>query len=296
MQLAEVAPTDVTVLILGETGTGKGLAARTVHGLSARRTGPFIPVNCGAIPEGLVESELFGHERGAFTGAIARKLGKTELAEEGTLFLDEIGDLTPAAQTKLLRFLEERTFERVGGTEMLSADVRIIAATNRDLRGMVEKGEFREDLYFRLQVFPIELPPLRERREDIPVLAGYFMERMAAHLNKEVTHLTPDALAALHAHDWPGNIRELEHAVERAVIVCRELAIRAEDIAPELGRREEGSVRELVPLEEYERRYIREVLEQTGWVIKGPQGAAELLGMRASTLYSRMKKLGIVRP
>ena len=296
MQLSEVAPTDVTVLILGETGTGKGLAARTVHGLSTRGTGPFIPVNCGAIPEGLVESELFGHERGAFTGAVSRKLGRIELAEEGTLFLDEIGDLAPAAQTKLLRFLEERTFERVGGTEMRSADVRIIAATNRDVRGMVEEGTFREDLYFRLQVFPIKLPPLRERREDIPVLASCFMERMAQHLDKDVTHLTPDALAALHAYDWPGNIRELEHAVERAVIVCRGAAIRAPEIALELGETEKGSTETPATLEEVERRYVREVLESTGWVIKGPHGAAIILGLPVSTLRSRMKKLGIVRP
>ena len=294
-QLIEAAPTDVTVLILGETGTGKGLAALTIHGLSARKIGPFITVNCGGIPEGLVESELFGHERGAFTGAVSRKLGRVELAEGGTLFLDEIGDLSPEAQAKLLQFLEERTFERVGGTETLHADVRVIAATNRDLRGMVETGRFREDLYFRIQEFVVELPPLRERREDISVLANYFMERMASHLDKEVTHLTPEALEVLEAYAWPGNVRELEHTVKRAVIMCRGSTIRAEDIALEFGPTGGGATEYVLTPEEYERQYIRNVLEQTGWVIKGPDGAAAVLGLPASTLRSRMKTLGIAR-
>jgi len=185
-QMAEVASTGVTIFILGETGTGKGLAARTLHGLSNRKSGPFIHINCGAIPDSLVESELFGHEKGTFTGAISRKLGKVELAVEGTLFLDEIGDLPLAAQVELLRLLDEHAFERLGGTETINPDVRIVVATNRDLQEMVEAGQFREDLYFRLQVFPLRLPPLRERREDIPLLALYFMERMAVHLHKEV--------------------------------------------------------------------------------------------------------------
>ena len=295
-QLAEVASTDLTVLILGETGTGKGLAALTVHRSSARKTGPFITVTCGGIPGGLVESELFGHERGAFTGAVSRKLGKVELAEGGTLFLDEIGDLSPEAQANLLQFLEERTFERVGGTETLQADVRIVAATNRDLQEMVQAGRFREDLYFRLRVFPVWMPPLRERLEDVPLLAAYFMQRKAAHLNKQVTHLTPQALAMLQVYDWPGNVRELEHAVYRAVVVCQGPAIRPEDVLLELGKKVEDTTgKEIVPLEEYEGRYIRRVLEQTGWVIKGPRGAATLLGMPASTLRDRMKKLGIRR-
>ena len=294
-QLAEVADSDLTVLILGDSGTGKGLAARVLHRLSARRAGPFIPVSCGAIPGTLVESELFGHERGAFTGAVSKKLGKFELAEGGTLFLDEIGDLASEAQTKLLEFLEDRTFERVGGTEILRADVRVIAATNRDLVGMVERGEFREDLYFRLQVFPVQVPLLRERRGDIPLLAAYFMDRMAAHLRKEVTHLTPEALAALQAYDWPGNVRELEHAIQRAVIVCRGSAIRAEDIVLELGKSEEDPAEELLTLEEHERQYIQEVLEGTGWVVRGARGAAEILGLPESTLRNRMKKLGIRR-
>ena len=295
-QLVEVAPTDLTVLILGETGTGKGLAARTLHGLSARRQGPFIPVNCGAIPEGLVESELFGHEKGSFTGAVSRKLGKAELAAGGTLFLDEIGDLAPAAQTKLLHFLEERSFERVGGTETLRVDARVIVATNRDLRGMVDAGTFREDLYFRLQAFPIELPPLRARREDIPALADYFLERMGAHLNKKVTHLTPEALSVLQEYAWPGNVRELEHVVNRAVIVCQGPAVRAGEIVLESRPSAGEPAEEIVTLEEFERQYIRKVLEKTGWVVKGPRGAASLLGMPATTLQSRMKKLDIVRP
>ncbi len=295
-QLIEVAPTDMTVLISGETGTGKGLAARTIHGIGPRKADPFIQVNCGAIPENLVESELFGHERGAFTGAVSRKLGKVELAEGGTLFLDEIGDLAMTAQAKLLRFLEEQTFERVGGTETLQVDVRVIAATNRDLRKMVEAGTFREDLYFRLQGFQIELPLLSERREDIPLLTKYFMERMASHLSKEVTHLTPEALSVFQSYDWPGNVRELEHAVKRAVIVCQGPAISPEDIALESGSTEGGAAEEILSLEELERHHIRKVLERTGWVIRGKRGAAVLLGLPPSTLYDRMKKLGIVRP
>jgi len=294
-QLSEVAWTDMTVLILGETGTGKGLAARAVHALSPRNSGPFIQVNCGAIPEGLVESELFGHEKGAFTDAVSRKLGKVEVAEEGTLFLDEIGDMPLGAQVKLLRFLEERTFERVGGTQTLCADARVIAATNRDLKQMVSEGKFREDLYFRLQTFPVRLPPLRERREDIPLLANAFMARMAAHLNKNVTHLTPEAFSLLNAYDWPGNVRELEHAVQRAVVVCRGPAIRAEDILLEFGKGPERTSGETLTLEENERRHIEAVLEQTGWVIEGAGGAAALLGLPASTLRSRMKKLSIRR-
>ena len=294
-QLVEVASTDVTVLILGETGTGKGLAARTIHELSVRKIGPFITITCGGIPAGLVESELFGHERGAFTGAISRKLGKVELAEGSTLFLDEIGDLSLEAQSKLLQFLEERTFERVGGTETLHADVRVIAATNRDLRAMVETGRFREDLYFRIQEYVVELPPLRERRDDIAVLAHYFMERMASHLDKEVTDLTPEALGVLESYAWPGNVRELEHTVNRAVIRCRGSGIRAEEIALEFSSTGEETTEYALTPEAYERQYIQRVLEQTGWVIKGPDGAAAVLGLPASTLRSRMKKLGIVR-
>jgi len=283
------------VLILGETGTGKGLVARTVHELSNRKAGRFVQVNCGAIPENLVESELFGHERGAFTGAVSRKLGKVELAAGGTLFLDEIGDMPLASQVKLLRLLEEGTFERVGGIETLDANVRVIAATNRDLQEMVSEGTFREDLYFRLRVFPVQVPPLRERREDIPALAIYFMQQNAAHLNKEVTTLTPQALAALETYEWPGNVRELANMVHRAVIVCPGSEIRAEDITLGMVSTEEKAGEEIVTLEEVERRHIRQVLDQVGWVIGGRGGAASLLGVPRSTLQSRMKKLGIER-
>jgi transcriptional regulator with GAF, ATPase, and Fis domain len=295
-QMAEVASTGVTIFILGETGTGKGLAARTLHGLSNRKSGPFIHINCGAIPDSLVESELFGHEKGTFTGAISRKLGKVELAVEGTLFLDEIGDLPLAAQVELLRLLDEHAFERLGGTETINPDVRIVVATNRDLQEMVEAGQFREDLYFRLQVFPLRLPPLRERREDIPLLALYFMERMAVHLHKEVTRITPEVQGALQAYDWPGNVRELEHAIQRAVIVCREATVQVGDISLGQTNAKGDSVEGFVTLDAFERRYICRVLEQADWVIGGSRGAATVLGLKDSTLRGRMRKLGIERP
>jgi DNA-binding NtrC family response regulator len=299
-QLSEVAGTDVPVFITGATGTGKGLAARSVHDTSPRQAGPFIQVNCGAIPENLVESELFGHERGAFTGAVARRLGKAELADTGTLFLDEIGDLPLTAQAKLLRFLDDQSFERVGGTETKTPDVRIMAATNRDLQLMVADGSFREDLYFRLRVFPVRLPPLCERREDVPLLATYFVERMAAHLNKKVTRLAPEVLAALQAYGWPGNVRELEHTMQRAVIVCRGETIQTRDITLGMEERVEaradGPTEELVTLETVERRYICRVLEHTRWIIGGPHGAAAILGLNESTLRGRFRKLNIRRP
>ena len=295
-QLAQVASTEVTVLILGETGTGKGLAARALHGMSGRKAGLFLQINCGGLPSGLVESELFGHERGAFTGATRRKLGKVELAAGGSLFLDEIGDLIPEAQVKLLQVLEEGTFSRVGGTEVLTADVRVVAATNRDLQQMVADGGFREDLFFRLQGFTVRLPPLRERREDIPLLANYFLEGMAAHLNKEVTQLTSGALSVLQTYAWPGNVRELEQAIKRGVIVCPGSVIRVEDLALEKGHVPEmGEDAPILP-EEYERQYILQLLERTGWVIRGPKGAAALWGIPEGTLRSRMKKHGIQRP
>ena len=295
-QIREVAHTDLTVLFLGETGTGKGLVARHLHLLSKRRDRPLIQVNCGALPEGLIESELYGHEKGAFTSAISRKPGKVELAQGGTLFLDEVGDLALEAQVKLLRLLEEQTFERVGGTATFHADVRVIAATNRNLQQMVRAGSFREDLYFRLQVFPLQLPPLRQRREDIPPLATYFMGNMAAHLDKEVTHLSREAVAALQAYDWPGNVRELEHSVQRAVIVCKGSTILASDIALELPNPDQLQPLNTLTLEENERRYILAILAKTGWVIKGAEGAANILDLPSSTLRSRMKKLGIKRP
>ena len=294
-QLEQVADTHLTVLLLGETGTGKGMAARAVHERSRRSAGPFISINCGAIPEGLVESELFGHEPGAFTGAVSRKLGKVERAGGGTLFLDEIGDMSLEAQIRLLRLLEERVFERVGGTESLKADVRVIAATNQILGRRVEEGAFREDLFYRLHVFPVELPPLRQRREDIPLLADYFLEAASTHLHKEVTGLTSAALAVLQRYAWPGNVRELKHTIERAAIVCPGKTIRVKDIALGYGQKERPTNGKRPSLEEYERQYILQVLEETGWVIKGPRGAAEVLGLHPSTLNHRIRKLGIVR-
>jgi len=295
-QLRQVAPTDATVLILGETGTGKGLAARAVHALSGRKGGPFITVPCGALPETLVESELFGHERGAFTGATHRKLGKVEVAAEGTLFLDEIGDLPLDAQVKLLRLLEERTFERVGGTQELTSEGRIVAATNRDLAQMVQEGTFRADLFFRLRDFEVRLPPLRERRQDIPLLALYFLTRSAAHLNKrEIAQLSPEALALLQSHNWPGNVRELEHVVRRAVIVGSGPVLDVQDIALGPDPTAGPAAGDIVTLQDHERSYIERVLERTGGVICGPNGAARLLDIPPTTLYSRMKKLGIKR-
>jgi len=244
----------------------------------------------------VIESELFGHEKGAFTGAIAMRKGRFELADGGTIFLDEVGDLSPGMQIKLLRVLQEREFERVGGTATIKVNVRVIAATNRDLRKMVAEERFREDLYFRLQPFPVRLPPLRERREDIELLALCFMERMAAHLSKPIERLSPEAMCALRAYDWPGNMRELEHVVQRAVIVCSGPVIRVQDIFLEPDRMDADPFVETLPLEEHERRYIQEILEKSGWVIGGEKGAAALLGLRESTLRSRMKKLGIARP
>ncbi|NKB66473.1 MAG: AAA domain-containing protein [Candidatus Latescibacteria bacterium] len=295
-QLAGAAVTDLTVLVLGETGSGKGMAARTLHVQSLRRQGPFIQVNCGALPGNLVESELFGHERGAFTGAHARRLGKVELAAGGTLFLDEIGDMALEAQVKLLRLLEEQTFERVGGTQTLTAEVRVVAATNRDLWQMVQDGAFREDFYFRLQALEIMVPPLRQRREDIDLLAVYFVRRAASHLHKAVTGLTVAALELLRAYAWPGNVRELEHMLQRAVILSGGAQIQADDLGLDsraLGGRESVDI---LPFDEYSRRYILQVLEHTNWVIKGPRGAAALLDMHEATLRSRMRKLAIRRP
>jgi transcriptional regulator with AAA-type ATPase domain/ligand-binding sensor domain-containing protein len=295
-QIAQVAETDLTVLILGETGTGKGLVARFLHAMSTRRDGPLIQINCGALPEALVESELFGHEKGAFTGAHTRKLGKVELATGGTLFLDEIGDMNREAQVKLLHLLEERQFERVGGTQTLQADVRIVAATNRDLKSMVAKNSFREDLFYRLQVFPVPLPPLRLRLEDVELLAVHFAERMATHLHKPLVYIEDAAFAALRSYAWPGNVRELEHVVQRAVIICRDGRLRADDLALVSRSTQAVELQEWVSPEEYERRYMLRMLERCGWVLRGEKGAAAQLGLAESTLRGRMKKLGIERP
>jgi DNA-binding NtrC family response regulator/ligand-binding sensor domain-containing protein len=300
-QLRQVAPTDATVLLTGETGTGKGLAARCLHGLSQRRDATFVPVNCGAITLSLIESELFGHERGAFTGAHARKLGKVELAAGGTLFLDEIGEMGPDAQVRLLRLLEEKTYERVGGTTTLTADVRVVAATNQDLQQLVEEGTFRRDLYFRLNVFPIHIPALRTRRQDIDLLATHFLAAVTGPRQQAPLSLTPAAATALRDHRWPGNIRELRNVIERATIVCQGRPIEPEDLllppAETRGRR--TAARRDTPrqsLVEHEREYLLQVLEEVDWVIAGPKGAAKALGMAESTLRGRMATLGIKRP
>ena len=296
VKLMEVASIDMMVLILGETGVGKGVAARVLHTLSPHCDGPFIQVNCGALPESLIDSELFGHEKGAFTNAVSRRIGKVELAEGGTLFLDEIGDMSLATQVRMLRLLEDRTFERVGGSETLTAKTRIVAATNRNLEEMVRKGTFREDLYYRFRAFPIYLPPLRERKEDIPQLAEFFKNRMAKHLGKQIDALTPDVIDVLRAYHWPGNVRELEHVIQRAVIACNNSLIRVGDLGLMSIILPASQGQEIIPLDEFERRYIIEVLKATNWHVKGPEGAAALLGLPPSTLYSKMKKLGIKRP
>jgi PAS domain S-box-containing protein len=296
-RVSKVAGTDSTVLITGETGTGKELVARAVHSASPRRAKPLIKLNCAALPTNLVESELFGHEKGAFTGATARKPGRFELADGGTLFLDEVGELPLETQAKLLRVLQEREFERVGGTAPVRADVRVIAATNRDLAKMVQDGKFREDLFYRLNVFPVRLPPLRERAGDVPLLVRFFVARFAARTGKRVENISADTLEALGAYPWPGNIRELENVIERAVILSdgpeleidpEVLPVAAEEAAPAAG-----GAQSLVSVE---RDHILGVLTQTGWVIEGANGAAKVLGLHPNTLRSRMKKLGIVRP
>ena len=301
--LKKIASTDMTVLIMGETGTGKGLAARTLHGLSANGDGPFIEFSCGALPGALINSELFGHEKGAFTSAVSHRLGRVELAEGGTLFLDEIGDMTLEMQIKLLRLLEEGTFERIGSSETLKVQARIVAATNRNLADMVRIGDFREDLYYRLNVFPLYLPPLRERKEDIPELAEYFKNRLSAHIGKQIVPLTPEVIEVLQAYDWPGNVRELEHTIQRAVILCPDSQIQEENLIlyssqieatdRDLNRQVLEQDREVVPLYEFERRYILDVLKATNYQIKGPKGAAALLGLPPSTLYSKMERLKI---
>ncbi len=303
IKLIEVASAGLTVLILGETGVGKGLAARALHGLSAYCDGLFIQVNCGALPESLIDSELFGHEKGAFTSAVSRRLGKVELAKGGTLFLDEIGDMALETQARLLRLLEEGTFERVGGSEILTAQTRIVAATNRNLKEMVNTGDFREDLYYRLNAFPLYLPPLRERKEDIPDLAEFFKNRMVAHLGKHIDRLSPEVIEVLQNYHWPGNVRELEHTMQRAVIACHGSQIEVNDLGL-YGSRIEGTIpdheldqdREIRPWDEFERLYILKVLKAVNWRVKGAKGAAALLELPPSTLYSRMKKLGIKRP
>jgi formate hydrogenlyase transcriptional activator len=292
-QVEQVAPTDSTVLIQGETGTGKELIARAIHNLSVRCGRPFIKLNCAAIPFDLLESELFGHERGAFTGAIAQKIGRFELADKGTLFLDEVGDIPPALQPKLLRVLQEQEFERLGSTRTHQVDVRLVAATNRNLVDMVKRNEFRSDLYYRLNVFPIPLPRLRERREDIPALVEHFVEIYARRMGKQVEHILPETMSALVSYQWPGNIRELQNFIERSVILTS-----GNVLHPPLASLKNAAEAEslgAITLEDAEREHIRKILEQTRWVVAGPNGAAARLGIKRSTLYFRMQKLGISR-
>ena len=285
--LDQVAKTDATVLICGETGTGKELFARAIHDRSARSGGPLIKVNCAALPRDLIESELFGHEEGAFTGATRRRKGRFELADEGTLFLDEVSELSLEAQAKLLRALQERELERVGGTHSIKIDVRLIAATNKDLSDAVARDRFRDDLYYRLNVFPIRVPALRERASDVAPLARHFMDVAARNFGKTFSGISPASLSVLERYPWPGNVRELQNVIDRAAIVSSGPLL-------EVGNSLDGERRRAVgTLEEVERAHIEQVLEEMGWVIEGAHGAAKLLGLKPSTLRGRMRKLGI---
>ena len=293
-QVETVAATDSAVLILGETGTGKEVIARAIHDLSPRREHTFVKVNCAAIPTGLLESELFGHEKGAFTGAIAQKVGRFELAHGGTLFLDEVGDISLELQPKLLRVLQEKEFERLGSTRTLHVDVRVVAATNRDLPQMVEDRLFRSDLYYRLNVFPIVVPPLRERAEDIPLLVRHFAQKYSRRMDRHIETIPTEEMEALARYPWPGNVRELENLIERAVILARGPTLHVP--LPEVRLATDDSSSSLMTLEAAEREHILRTLRETNWVIGGPHGAAAILGMKRTTLQSRMAKLGIVRP
>jgi DNA-binding NtrC family response regulator len=294
-QIAQVAPTASTVLIQGETGTGKELVARAIHERSPRRERPLVKVNCAALPRDLVESELFGHEKGAFTGATQQRRGRFELADGGTLFLDEAGELPLETQVKLLRVLQEREFERVGGTRSLRTDVRVIAATNRDLHAQVEAGSFRSDLYYRLNVFPIVVPPLRERRDDIPGLVRHFAAKAGRKLGRTLDAVSPAFVEQASACAWPGNIRELENFVERAMIMSNGAVLDAIDLFPPAAMPEKkpAVAAEDATLVAMERAHIRRVLEHTRWVIEGERGAARMLGLHPSTLRNRLRKLGI---
>jgi formate hydrogenlyase transcriptional activator len=292
-QVETVAATDVTVLVLGETGTGKDLVARAIHRLSPRRQRTFVKLNCAAIPTGLLESELFGHEKGAFTGAISQKVGRLELAHQGTLFLDEVGDLPPELQPKLLRALQEKEFERLGGTRTIPVDVRLIAATNRNLEKMVAEQQFRSDLYYRLRVFPVTIPALRERREDIPLLVRYFVTKHARHMDKRIETIPAEVMKALTKWSWPGNVRELENFIERAVILTTGSSLRIS--LGELAVPADSSSAKETTLEATEREHILRVLREAKGVIAGSKGAAARLGLKRTTLNSKLKKLGIER-
>ena len=300
-QVEQVAPTNSTVLIEGETGTGKELIAHAIHNASQRCGRPFIKLNCAAIPLDLLESELFGHEKGAFTGAIAQKVGRFEIADKGTLLLDEVGDIPPALQPKLLRVLQEQEFERLGSGKTHKVDVRLVAATNRNLGKMVARGQFRSDLYYRLNVFPLLLPALRERREDIPSLVVHFVEIFSRRMGKPVYSIPPETMAAFQWYAWPGNVRELQNLVERSVILVRDGVLpnplqksQREPVIPILHRL--SGFESSMSLEDSDRALIVETLEQTGWIVGGPRGAAAKLGLKRTTLLAKMRRLGISRP
>jgi formate hydrogenlyase transcriptional activator len=291
-QVSVVAPTDSTVLIQGETGTGKELIARAIHDLSLRSKGPFVTLNCAAIPAGLLESELFGHERGAFTGAVTQRLGRFEMANGGTLFLDEIGDMALDLQVKLLRVLQEQAFERLGSTHTSRVNVRVVAATHRDLLRMVDAKEFRADLYYRLSVFPVAVPPLRERRGDIPALARFFVAKYSRRMNRILDEISPETTNAMVAYDWPGNIRQLQNFIEHGVIVSKgnvfQPALNQLHSRPQAPPEKASGT-----LEQATRNHILQVLEETRWVVGGNRGAAAKLGVARTTLLSKMRRLGI---
>ena len=293
-QVARVAPTDSTVLIHGETGTGKELIARAIHNISPRCGRPYVKLNCAAIPLDLLESELFGHEKGAFTGAIAQKVGRFEMADKGTLFLDEVGDIPPALQPKLLRVLQEQEFERLGSTRTHQVDVRLVAATNRDLTKMVKRGEFRIDLYYRLNVFPVTLPPLRERCDDIPTLVAHLVDLYYRRMGKRIDDIPMETLSALNSYPWPGNTRELQNMIERAVILSNDGVL--PNPLPKAEAQDVAIPSTPTTLRESERTLIVNTLESVGWVIGGRRGAAAKLGLKRTTLIHKMKKLGISRP
>jgi formate hydrogenlyase transcriptional activator len=300
-QVEQVAPTSSTVLIEGETGTGKELIAHAIHNASQRCGRPFIKLNCAAIPLDLLESELFGHEKGAFTGAIAQKIGRFEMADKGTLFLDEVGDIPPALQPKLLRVLQEQEFERLGSGRTHKVDVRLVAATNRSLTKMIARGQFRSDLYYRLNVFPLLLPALRERREDIPSLVEHFVEIFSRRMGKTVDSIPTETMAAFQWYAWPGNVRELQNLVERSVILSRDgiLPNPLHKKQPELiipPHRDTRAFQSSMTLEDSDRALVVETLEEVGWVVGGPRGAAFKLGLKRTTLLAKMKRLGISRP
>ena len=293
-QVEQVAKTNATVLILGESGTGKELIARAVHNISKRKNRPMVKVNCATLPATLIESELFGHEKGAFTGAIARKVGRFELANGGSIFLDEIGEIPIELQSKLLRVLQEGEFERLGNSNTMKVDVRVIAATNVNLQEAVAKGTFREDLYYRINVFPIIMPPLRERKEDIPLLTRHFLLKYNTQFGKKIEVITERVIDSLMNYSWPGNVRELENVIERAVIISPENKLEIGDAIPKTSN--ETLEENIVTLADNEKSHILKILKHTNWRISGQKGAAKILAINRTTLEARMKKLGIERP